>query len=93
MSQKKLFQANLPVLGLCKGLKLLEHFGGYTIQEANGGWIDGDIIYQEYTIVIYLSDTTLEEVHSAGQDLINKFNQSLLLIQSNKTTTDFYSEN
>ncbi|MBQ1399434.1 MAG: hypothetical protein IIY83_02850, partial [Lachnospiraceae bacterium] len=41
---------------------LIDHFGGYTIQEANGGWKDGDIVYTEYTLVIYLSDTTLKDV-------------------------------
>ena len=70
---------------------LIDHFGGYTIQDANGGWIDGDKIYQEYTLVIHLSDTTLEDVHDACVDLIKEFNQSSILIQSNQTTTEFYS--
>ena len=39
---------------------LLRHFGGYTIQEAHGGWIDNDIEYQEYTLVIYSSDFLVE---------------------------------
>ena len=35
---------------------LIRNFGGYTIQEANGGWIDDEnTVYQEYTLVIYLS--------------------------------------
>ncbi len=72
---------------------LVEHFGGYTIQEANGGWKDGETLYQEYTLVIYLSDTTLDEVHSASNDLIRVFNQSSILIQSNETSTEFYSGN
>lgn len=72
---------------------LVEHFGGYTIQEANGGWRDGETLYQEYTLVIYLSDTTLDEVHSAADDLIRVFNQSSILIQSNKTSTEFYAGN
>ena len=70
---------------------LLDHFGGYTIQEANGGWIDDDTIYQEYTLVIYLSDTTAEDVHAAANDLIDIFHQSSVLIQANKTTTEFFS--
>lgn len=70
---------------------LIDHFGGYTIQEAEGGWKDGDTIYQEYTLVIYLSDTSLDEVHSAADELISKFHQSSVLIQSNQTTTEFYS--
>ena len=69
---------------------LIDHFGGYTIQEANGGWEYEGVRYQEYTIVIYLSDTTLEEVHAAADDILRIFNQSSVLIQANKTTTEFY---
>ena len=43
---------------------LIRHFGGYTIQEAHGGWVDEGQLYQEYTLVIYLSDTTPEAVHA-----------------------------
>ena len=71
---------------------LLRHFGGYTIQEAEGGWKDNDKVYQEYTLVIYLSDTSLGSVHKAADELIDKFHQSSVLIQSNKTTTEFYSK-
>ena len=70
---------------------LLDHFGGYTIQEANGGWIDGDTVYTEYTLVIYLSDTDLASVHAAADDMIKVFNQSSVLIQANTTTTEFYA--
>jgi len=71
---------------------LLRHFGGYTLQEAEGGWKDNDKVYQEYTLVIYLSDTSLGSVHKAADELIEKFHQSSVLIQSNKTTTEFYSK-
>ena len=70
---------------------LINLFGGYTIQEANGGWIDGDIEYQEYTLVIYLSDTSLEQVHKAADEMIKVFHQSSVLIQANQTVTEFYS--
>ena len=70
---------------------LLEHFGGFTIQEAHGGWVDSGTVYREYTIVITLSDTTLQDVHSAADDMIRVFNQSSVLIQENQTTTSFYS--
>ena len=70
---------------------LLAHFGGYTIQEANGGWIDGETVYREYTLVIHLSDTTLDAVHAAADEMIQVFHQSSVLIQRNSTLTDFYS--
>ena len=70
---------------------LLKHFGGYTIQEASGGWIDGEKIYTEYTLVIYLSDTDMEHVHAAADELLETFHQSSVLFQSNQTITEFYS--
>ena len=70
---------------------LVSHFGGYTMQEANGGWEDSGTMYQEYTLVIYLSDTTLDAVHDAADDMIQAFSQSSILIQANETTTEFYS--
>ena len=43
---------NSPVFTQAEALEkvkdiLIRHFGGYTIQEAHGGWIDSDIEYQE----------------------------------------------
>ena len=70
---------------------LIQRFGGYTVQEANGGWIDDDgTEYQEYTLVIYLSDTDLDSVHALCDELLKTFNQSSVLIQSNQTRTEFY---
>ena len=70
---------------------LVRHFGGYTMQEANGGWLDGDTLYQEYTLVIYLSDTNEQAVHAAADELVETFRQSSVLIQANPTTSEFYS--
>ena len=69
---------------------LIRHFGGFTIQEADGGWIDEGTVFQEYTLVIYLSDTTKEAVHTAADELIEAFHQSSVLIQANPTKTEFY---
>jgi len=69
---------------------LIRHFGGFTIQEADGGWIDEGTLYQEYTLVIYLSDTTKEAVQAAADELIEVFRQSSVLIQANPTKTEFY---
>ena len=72
---------------------LLDHFGGYTIPEANGGWIDGETVYTEYTLVIYLSDTDMEHVHAAADEMISTFRQRSVLIQANRTETEFYAGN
>ncbi len=72
---------------------LNRRFGGYTITDANGGWIGDDgTEYQEYTLVIHLSDTTLEDVHSLCDELIDVYDQSSVLIHENETTTEFYSK-
>ena len=71
---------------------LTDYFQGFTVQEATGGWVgDNGTVYHEYTIVIYLSDTDLAQVHKAADALIRTFNQSSVLIQSNLTQTEFYS--
>ena len=71
---------------------LIKHFGGYTLQEADDGWVGDDgTVYQEYTLVIYLSDTTGDAVHAAADELIETFNQSSVLIQTNPAITEFYS--
>ncbi|MBQ9009995.1 MAG: DUF3574 domain-containing protein, partial [Clostridia bacterium] len=87
---------NKPVLTQAEAMEqakniLIRHFGGYTIQEAHGGWIDSGTEYREYTLVIYLSDTTLDKVHAAANEMIETFHQSSVLIQENPTRTEFYS--
>ena len=87
---------NAPVFTEAEALEkakdiLIRHFGGYTIQEAHGGWIDDDKVYQEYTLVIYLSDTTIDKIHAAADEMVEVFRQSSILIQKNPTITEFYS--
>ncbi|MER1992385.1 MAG: DUF3574 domain-containing protein [Eubacteriales bacterium] len=87
---------NKPVFTQAEALEqakdiLIRHFGGYTIQEAHGGWIDSGKKYQEYTLVIYLSDTTPDKVHAAADEMIETFRQNSVLIQENPTKTEFYS--
>jgi phosphoglycolate phosphatase-like HAD superfamily hydrolase len=87
---------NAPVFTQAEALEkakdiLIRHFGGYTIQEASGGWIDDGKVYQEYTIVMYLSDTTPDKIHAAADEMIATFHQSSILIQENPTSTEFYS--
>ena len=87
---------NKPVFTQAEALEqlkaiLIRNFGGYTIQEAHGGWISDGVEYQEYTLVIYLSDTTIDKVHIAAEKMIETFHQSSVLIQQNPTRTEFYA--
>ena len=87
---------NKPVFTQAEALEnlkdiLIRNFGGYTIQEAHGGWIDEGKEYQEYTLVIYLSDTTIDRIHAAADEMIATFRQNSVLIQENPTRTEFYS--
>ena len=71
---------------------LTSFFEGFTIQDANGGWTnENGTVDHEYTVVIILSDTTEEKVHAAADALIEAFNQSSVMIQANRTKTEFYS--
>ena len=71
---------------------LTKYFDGFTITEALGGWKDENgQIFHEYTLVIYLSDTNIKQVHAASDELIKEFNQSSVLIHTNRTRTEFYS--
>ena len=88
--------SNKPVFTQAEALEkakeiLIRHFGGYTIQEANGGWIDDNTVYQEYTMVIYISDTTEDAIHAAADEMVETFRQSSVLIQANPTRTEFYA--
>ena len=70
---------------------LMKNFGGYTIQEAEGGWRSDDgTEFQEYTLVIYLSDTDIEAVHAAASELVKEFHQSSVLINTERVQTEFY---
>ena len=70
---------------------LMKNLGGYTIQEAEGGWKSDDSTeYQEYTLVIYLSDTDLDTVHATAKELIDEFHQSSVLINTQRVQTEFY---
>lgn len=70
---------------------LMKNFGGYTIQEAEGGWKGDDgKEYQEYKLVIYLSDTDIDTVHATAKEFIDEFHQSSVLINTQRVETEFY---
>lgn len=71
---------------------LTKHFSGFTIQDARGGWTNDDgSIAHEYTLVIILSDTTQDKIHTAAAELQKEFNQSSVMIKEIIGPTEFYS--
>lgn len=71
---------------------LVKRFTGYTIVDADGGWTDGaGNVIQEHSLAIYLSCATAGAVHDLADELLKTFNQRAVLIQANKTTTEFYT--
>ena len=71
---------------------LMKDLGGYTIQEAEGGWRGDDgTEFQEYTLVIHLNDTDLDTVHKVARKLIDEFHQSSVLISTDRVKTEFYA--
>ena len=87
---------NLPVFSRDEAMAkvteiLINRFGGYTVQDAHGGWIDDNgTVYQEYTLIIYLSDTDIQAVRALADELLDVFRQRTVLIHTNLTTTEFY---
>ena len=87
---------NEPVYDQTQAMQIVEdifikHLGGFTLQDANGGWKDGDKLYREYSIVAYISDASIDDIHAAADELLDALNQSSILIQANQTRTEFYS--
>lgn len=70
---------------------LIRQLACYTIQEATEGWIDDEgAKYQEYTLVIYLSDVTEEKMYEVAEELRVAFNQSAVLILGDEVVLSHY---
>ena len=64
---------------------------GYTIQEASGSWVDEENnSIHEQTIVCHFDDADESAVHKIADEVIEKLNQSTVLIEKDKIETDLY---
>lgn len=73
---------------------MMDHFSdGFTMYDANGVWRDEyNVVTLEYTFVCILEDVKKSEVYKAADELIEKLNQSTILIVSNSVSkVDFYT--
>ena len=72
--------------GIC-----LKYLGGYTIQDATGGWTDenGQVV-RENSIVCYFDDAEEAAVYQIADEVIAALNQSTVLIEKNLLEIEFY---
>jgi len=42
---------------------------------AHGGWKDGETLYQEYTLVIYSSETAIKNVYASADGMMRVLNR------------------
>ena len=72
--------------GIC-----FRYLDGYTIQEANGSWIDEkQNPTSEQTIVCYFNDADEGTVYRIADEVIEKLNQNTVLIEKDEIETEFY---
>ncbi|MBO5547879.1 MAG: hypothetical protein J5920_03875 [Candidatus Methanomethylophilaceae archaeon] len=70
---------------------VLKYVGGLTRYNANGAYTydDGTIICEK-TLVYYLTDVSLEDVHKICDEVKELLNQSSILISIGKQKSEFY---
>lgn len=68
------------------------HVEGYTVSEANGGWVDETgALTEESTLVYMLSDVKEEDVIAIMDEVLAALNQNSILVQRQEHSYSFYS--
>ena len=72
---------------------LLSHFGGYTMHEANGYWVDEDgASTSEYTLVCTIDDPeSADEVYAACDEIREALNQNTILVEHATIKMQYYA--
>lgn len=73
---------------------MMDHFSdGFTMYDAKGVWRDeSNVVTLEYTFVCIVEYGPKSEVYKAADELIEKLNQSTILVVSNSVSkVDFYT--
>lgn len=69
-----------------------KYLDGYTIQDANGSWVDENgLVTHENTIVCCFKDTDNDTVYKIADEVIKTLNQNTVLIEKDLIQIDFYS--
>lgn len=65
---------------------------GYTVSEANGGWVDETgTLTEESTLVYILSDVQEKDVIAVMDEVLAALNQNSILVQRQEHAYSFYS--
>lgn len=65
---------------------------GYTVSEANGGWVDETgTLTEESTLVYILSDVEEENVIAIMDEVLEALNQNSILVERQEYAYSFYS--
>ena len=68
-----------------------KYLDGYTIQDANGSWVDENgLVTHENTIVCCFNDTDNDTVYKIADEVIKTLNQNTVLIEKDLIQIDFY---
>jgi hypothetical protein len=72
---------------------LLSHFGGYTMHEASGYWVDEDgASTSEYTLVCTIDDPeSADEVYAACDEIKEALNQNTILVEHATIKMQYYA--
>jgi hypothetical protein len=66
---------------------------GFTCYTAEGGWIDGDMQYDETSLVYVFVGIDKESAEAIADEVCVALNQASVLIEYSKTYSTFYSAN
>lgn len=71
----------------------VKYVDGYTMQEANGGWVDETgTLTQEDTLVYRLMDVDEDQVISIMNEVLVALNQNSILVEKNEVSYCYYSQ-
>lgn len=69
-----------------------KYVDGYTVQEANGGWVDETgTLTQEETLVYSFVDAEEEDLIAIMDEVLTELNQNSIMVERSDMTYTYYS--
>ena len=70
----------------------MDHVGGYTVYEGNGGWLDDKgVETTEESLVYTFCDVSEEQIREISDEILSSLNQSSILVEHDNVRTTYYS--